>query len=167
MDYDHPAHLEGQGDSPFAAGDPAAEQTGGEVGNEHPPWTATSRGVETSLRRLDMLEPVYRLAPDLLRSGEGQLARRQCIGHQGGQDDRLPFAQARRFLSRHGPLRPGRLDPIHLRRTPRHRAGAAAQGAAPLLGNGLLLHEEDRSLKISNRVSSTRTRTSSWSPRPR
>ena len=25
----------------------------------HPPWTATSRGLETSLRRLAILEPVY------------------------------------------------------------------------------------------------------------
>ena len=33
------------------------------------PGTATSRGIETSLRRLAMLEPVYRLAPDLVRSG--------------------------------------------------------------------------------------------------
>ena len=39
------------------------------VDHEHPPWTATSRGIETSLRRLAMLEPVYRLAPDLIRSG--------------------------------------------------------------------------------------------------
>ena len=38
-------------------------------GHEHPPWTATSRGVEMSLRRLAMLEPVYRLAPDLISSG--------------------------------------------------------------------------------------------------
>ena len=39
------------------------------VDHEHPPWTATSRGVEMSLRRLAMLEPVYRLAPDLISSG--------------------------------------------------------------------------------------------------
>ena len=68
LDHDHPAHLEDQGDSPFAAGDPA-EQTGDGPDHEHPPWTATSRGIETSLRRLAMLEPVYRLAPDLIRSG--------------------------------------------------------------------------------------------------
>ena len=43
--------------------------SGGGADHEHPPWTATSRGIETSLRRLAMLEPVYRLAPDLLRSG--------------------------------------------------------------------------------------------------
>ena len=69
LDHDHPAHLEGQGDSPFAAGDPANANGGSGPDHEHPPWTATSRGIETSLRRLAMLEPVYRLAPDLIRSG--------------------------------------------------------------------------------------------------
>ena len=68
LDHDHPVHLESQTGSPFAAGD-QADQTGNGVDHEHPPWTATSRGVETSLRRLAMLEPVYRLAPDLLSSG--------------------------------------------------------------------------------------------------
>ena len=72
LDHDHPVHLEGQGDSPFAAGDPA-DANGGGPDHEHPPWTATSRGVETSLRRLAMLEPVYKLAPDLLRSGRVNL----------------------------------------------------------------------------------------------
>ena len=72
LDHDHPAHLESQDDSPFAPGDSPGdshEADGGGPGHEHPPWTATSRGIETSLRRLAMLEPVYRLAPDLLRSG--------------------------------------------------------------------------------------------------
>ena len=68
LDHDHPVHLEGQGDSPFAAGD-SADERGGSADHDHPPWTATSRGIETSLRRLATLEPVYRLAPDLLRSG--------------------------------------------------------------------------------------------------
>ena len=68
LDHDHPVHLEGQGDSPFAAGEPA-DGNGGGVDHEHPPWTATSRGIETSLRHLAMLEPVYRLATDLIRSG--------------------------------------------------------------------------------------------------
>ena len=66
--HDHPVHPEDQGDSPFAASEPA-DGNGGGPDHEHPPWTATSRGIETSLRRLAMLEPVYRLAPDLLRSG--------------------------------------------------------------------------------------------------
>ena len=68
LDHDHPVHLENQAGSPFAAGEPG-EANGGGIDHEHPPWTATSRGVETSLRRLAMLEPVYRLAPDLIRSG--------------------------------------------------------------------------------------------------
>ena len=68
LDHDHPTHLEDQGNSPFAAGDTADQNPTG-PDHEHPPWTATSRGIEISLRRLAMLEPVYRLAPDLLRSG--------------------------------------------------------------------------------------------------
>ena len=67
LDHDHPAHLENQGDSPFVAGELADASEGAD--HEHPPWTATSRGVAMSLRRLAMLEPVYRLAPDLLHSG--------------------------------------------------------------------------------------------------
>ena len=68
LDHDHPPHLEGPGDSPFAAVD-TAENGGESHDHEHPPWTATSRGVEVSLRRLAVLEPVYRLAPDLISSG--------------------------------------------------------------------------------------------------
>ena len=67
LDHDHPPHLEGPGDSPFTAGSGAGNGDGPD--HEHPPWTATSRGVEMSLRRLATLEPVYRLAPDLIRSG--------------------------------------------------------------------------------------------------
>ena len=37
--------------------------------HEHPPWTATGRGVQFCLRRLAMLETVYQLAPVLLRDG--------------------------------------------------------------------------------------------------
>lgn len=36
---------------------------------EHLPWTATSRGLRTCVRRLASLELVYRLAPGLVRSG--------------------------------------------------------------------------------------------------
>ena len=68
LDHDHPPHLEGPEHSPFTAGSDKGDSNGAD--HEHPPWTATSRGVEMSLRRLAMLEPVYRLAPDLLRSGQ-------------------------------------------------------------------------------------------------
>ena len=68
LDHDHPPHLEVPGNSLFTAVGDAGD--GDEShDHEHPLWTATSRGVEMSLRRLAMLEPVYRLAPDLLRSG--------------------------------------------------------------------------------------------------
>ena len=72
LDHDHPLHQENQESSPFAGGEPF-DQTSEGSGHEHPPWTATSRGVEMSLRRLAMLEPVYRLALDLLRSGRVSL----------------------------------------------------------------------------------------------
>ena len=51
LDHEHLVHLEDQGYSPFAAGD-AADQNSTVVDHEHPPWTATWRGIETSLRRL-------------------------------------------------------------------------------------------------------------------
>ena len=68
LDHDHLVHLEKQDSSPFNLPGPVDDGSDG-VDHEHPPWTATSRGVEMSLRRLAMLEPVYRLAPDLLTSG--------------------------------------------------------------------------------------------------
>ena len=78
LDHDHPAHLEDHDNSPFGgvgfpAGDESTKESDSDAGgpdHEHPPWTATSRGLETSLRRLAMLEPVYALAPELLRSGK-------------------------------------------------------------------------------------------------
>ena len=93
LDHDHPVHLESQGDSPFAAGDAATDHVATSVNHEHPPWTATSRGIETSLRRLAMLEPVYRLAPDLLRPLPAVERRRDPVpaphrnrsGHRPGQ----------------------------------------------------------------------------------
>ena len=72
LDHDHPVRLENQDTSPFAAGKQAGASHGG-ADHEHPPWTATSRGVAMSLRRLAMLETVYRLAPDLIRTGSVSL----------------------------------------------------------------------------------------------
>ena len=151
LDHDHPAHLEGQGDSPFAAGEPA-DTNGGGPGHEHPPWTATSRGIETSLRRLAMLEPVYRLAPDLIRSGRVNLPA----------DDTAPSREVRmtdfrllrhggfyHAVARYGPdlWTPFTYAGLHatertLRRKEQHH----------FWGVDCYSHEEDRYLRIGNRV---------------
>ncbi len=74
LDHDHPVHMEDQASSPFCPSSPLGNgRDHGAAGHEHPPWTATSRGLTMSLRRLAMLESVYRLAPDLLRSGRVSL----------------------------------------------------------------------------------------------
>ena len=151
LDHDHPVHLESQGDSPFAAGEPADGNVG-DPGHEHPPWTATSRGIETSLRRLAMLEPVYRLAPDLVRSGrvnlpEGDAAASRevrmtdfrLLRHGGfyhavaryGPDLWTPFTYAGLHATERG-----------LRRKEQHR----------LWGVDCYSHEEDRYLRIGNRL---------------
>ena len=115
LNHDHPVHLENQGDSPFAAGDSADQSSGSGPDHAHPPWTATSRGIETSLRGLAMLEPVYPLAPDLLCSGwvrrpptdaaasrearmtDFRLLRHRCFYHavaRYGSDIWTPFTYA-------------------------------------------------------------------------
>ena len=74
LDHDHPIHLESHAGSPFSPSGPVENgRDHGAASHEHPPWIATSRGVAMSLRRLAMLESVYRLAPDLLRSGRVSL----------------------------------------------------------------------------------------------
>ena len=151
LDHEHPVHLESQDDSPFTFGGQTAEANEG-VGHEHPPWTATSRGVEMSLRRLAMLEPVYRLAPDLLRSGRvnlptgenaaSRVARMtdfRLLRHGGfyhavaryGQDLWTPFI----YAGLHATERV-------LRRKERHR----------FWGVDCYSHEEGRYLRISNRT---------------
>ena len=151
LDHDHPVHLESQGDSPFAAGEPADGNVGG-PGHEHPPWTATSRGIETSLRRLAMLEPVYRLAPDLVRSGrvnlpegdaaasrEARMTDFRLLRHGGfyhavaryGPDLWTPFTYAGLHATERG-----------LRRKEQHR----------FWGVDCYSHEEDRYLRIGNRL---------------
>lgn len=45
------------------------------------PWTATARGVQTCLRRLAALEPLYRLAPGLPSSGWLHMPHRNAAGH--------------------------------------------------------------------------------------
>lgn len=61
LDHEHVPHLEDAALSPFV--------DNGEATHEHPPWTATSRGIQTCTRRLALLEAVYRLAPTLFLSG--------------------------------------------------------------------------------------------------
>ena len=78
LDHDHPVHLENHEGSPFVAGG-QTDHDGGGIDHEHPPWTATSRGVAMSLRRLAMLEPVYRLGPDLLNSGRVALPAGESV----------------------------------------------------------------------------------------
>ncbi len=155
LDHDHPAHLESQDHSPFAPGDSPGdshEADGGGPGHEHPPWTATSRGIETSLRRLAMLEPVYRLAPDLLRSGrvsrppgdtaasrETRMTDFRLLRHGGfyhavaryGADLWTPFTYAGLHATQRA-----------LRRKEQHR----------FWGVDCYSHGEDRNIRIGNRV---------------
>ena len=151
LDHDHPAHLEDKGNSPFAAGDPS-DETDDDPDHEHPPWTATSRGVETSLRRLAMLEPVYRLAPDLLRSGRVNLPADDTAA---SRDVRMTDFRLLRHggfyhaVARYGPdvWTPFTYAGLHatervLRRKEQHR----------FWGVDCYSHEEDRYLRIGNRV---------------
>ena len=151
LDHDHPVHLEVGGDSPFAAGDSDEANRDGSD-HEHPPWTATSRGIETSLRRLAMLEPVYRLAPDLIRSGrvsrapgdaaasrEVRMTDFRLLRHGGfyhavaryGPDLWTPFTYAGLHATERG-----------LRRKEQHR----------FWGVDCYSSEEDRYLRIGNRL---------------
>ena len=121
-------------------------------GHEHPPWTATSRGVAMSLRRLAMLEPVYRLAPDLLLSGrahppagdtavtrDARMTDFRLLRHGGfyhavaryGEDLWTPFT----FAGIHATERV-------LRRKEQHR----------FWGVDSYSHEEGRYLRIGNRT---------------
>ena len=152
LDHDHPVHPENQGDSPFAGGDSADQSSGSGPDHEHPPWTATSRGVETSLRRLAMLEPVYRLAPDLLKSGrvnrppgdtaasrEVRMTDFRLLRHGGfyhavaryGPDVWTPFTYAGLHATERA-----------LRRKEQHR----------FWGVDCYSHQEDRYLRIGNRL---------------
>ncbi len=154
LDHDHPAHLENQDSSPFAAAGPVGEEPQGGDGpsHEHPPWTATSRGIESSLRRLAMLEPVYRLAPSLIRSGrvnlpaddaaasrEVRMTDFRLLRHGGfyhavaryGEDVWTPFTYAGLHATERA-----------LRRKEQHR----------FWGVDCYSHEEDRYLRIGNRL---------------
>ena len=155
LDHDHPAHLENQDDSPFAAAGPVEDESGSDgdgPGHEHPPWTATSRGIETSLRRLAMLEPVYRLAPDLIRSG--RVNRPPDATAASGEARMTDFRLLRHggfyhAVARYGPdvWTPFTYAGLHateraLRRKEQHR----------FWGVDSYSHEEDRYLRIGNRL---------------
>ena len=139
LDHHHHAHLEDQDASPFSGGDGPD--------HEHPPWTATSRGVEVSLRRLAMLEPFYALAPELLRSG-------RVTSPSGAGVRMTDFRLLRRggfyhAVARYGPdlWTPFTYAGLHvtervLRRKERHR----------FWGLDSYSHEEGRYLRIGNRL---------------
>ncbi len=155
LDHDHPVHLEDQASSPFSGAEsPVDDETGsdGGPGHEHPPWTATSRGLETSLRRLAMLEPVYTLAPDLLRSG--RVVRPPGDGEASTETRMTDFRLLRYGGFYHAVARYGNdiwtpftYAGLHatervLRRKEQHR----------FWGVDCYSHEDDRYLRIGNRL---------------
>ena len=149
LDHDHLRHLGTGNGSPFSAGG-LADDPGHDASHEHPPWTATERGLETALRRLATLEPLYRLAPDLLRGG---LARWPDDG-SGHDPSMTDFRLLRHGGFYHAVARYGErvwvpftYAGIHateraLRRKRDHR----------LWGVDCYLHQEGRYLRISNRM---------------
>ena len=151
LDHDHPPHLERPGDSPFAT-DGETGDSGEPHDHEHPPWTATSRGVEMSLRRLAMLEPVYRLAPDLLTSSRVNLPESDTAA---AREVRMTdFRLLRRGGFYHAVARYG--EQVW---TPFTYAGLHATGRALrrkeqhcFWGVDCYSHEEDRYLRIGNRL---------------
>ena len=155
LDHDHPAHLENQDSSPFVAVGPIEDESsskGDGPDHEHPPWTATSRGIETSLRRLAMLEPVYRLAPDLIRSGRVNLPATDAAASREVRMTDFRLLRHGGFyhaVARYGPdlWTPFTYAGLHateraLRRKEQHR----------FWGVDSYFHEEDRYLRIGNRV---------------
>ena len=154
LDHDHPAHLENQADSPFTVGEPVEDESqGGDgPGHEHPPWTATSRGIETSLRRLAMLEPVYALAPELLRSGRVVRPANDSAASRTARMTDFRLLRHGGFyhaVARYGPdiWTPFTYAGLHatervLRRKERHR----------FWGVDCYSRDEDRYLRIGNRL---------------
>lgn len=68
LDHEHLGHLTDLAGTPFRA--PLVSWAGQAADvHEHPPWTATARGLQVCLRRLAMLETIYQLAPRLARDG--------------------------------------------------------------------------------------------------
>ena len=154
LDHDHAAHLDDQDNSPFAVAGPVEDESSDNdgPGHEHPPWTATSRGVEMSLRRLAMLEPVYRLAPDLLRSGRVVQPPGETAASRDARMTDFRLLRHGGFyhaVARYGPdvWTPLTYAGLHatervLRRKEQHR----------FWGVDCYSHEEDRNLRIGNRL---------------
>ena len=153
LDHDHQAHLESQEDTPFAGTGPVGDESSGDgPGHEHPPWTVTSRGIETSLRRLAMLEPVYALAPDLLRSGRVRRPPTDAAAYREARMTDFRLLRHGGFyhaVARYGPdiWTPFTYAGLHatervLRRKEQHR----------FWGVDSYSHEEDRYLRIGNRL---------------
>ena len=147
LDHDHPVHLEDDNHSPFVAGDQAVASEGAD--HEHLPWTATSRGIELSLRRLAMLEPFYRLAPDLIRSGRVSLPAGDTTAARMTDFRLLRYGGFYHAVARYGEdiWTPFTYAGIHatervLRRKEQHR----------FWGVDCYSSEEDRYLRISNRT---------------
>ena len=151
LDHDHPVHLESHAGSPFYPSGPVDDGST-DADHEHPPWTATSRGIELSLRRLAMLEPFYRLAPDLIRSGRVRLPDGEAAA---ARDARMTDFRLLRYggfyhaVARYGEdlWTPFTYAGIHatervLRRKEQHR----------FWGVDCYSSEEDRYLRISNRT---------------
>ena len=156
LDHDHAAHLEDQDSSPFVTSESPVEDESGSgndsPGHEHPPWTATSRGVEMSLRRLAMLEPVYALAPDLLKSGRVILPPGETAASRDARMTDFRLLRHGGFyhaVARYGPdvWTPFTYAGLHatervLRRKEQHR----------FWGVDCYSHDEDRNLRIGNRL---------------
>ena len=152
LDHDHPVHRESQESSPFVGDEQSSDTGDGAADHEHPPWTATSRGVEMSLRRLAMLEPVYRLAPDLPRSGRVSLPSGDAAATRDARMTDFRLLRHGGFyhaVARYGEdiWTPFTYAGIHatervLRRKQQHR----------LWGVDSYSHEEGRYLRIGNRL---------------
>ena len=150
-DHEHRPHREHLAMSPFVA-TPSGDDAGAGAYHEHPPWTATSRGIEMSLRRLAMLEAVYRLAPELLRSGHLRWPSGEASARHGLR--MTDFRLLRHGGFHHAVVRYGAevwtpfiYAGLHatervLRRKEQHQ----------LWGVDAYVHDEDRYLRIANRV---------------
>ena len=67
VDHVHRPHIEDAHFSPFV---PLTASSRPPKFHEHPPWTAIARGLRMCMRRLAMLEAMYRIAPDLMRADQ-------------------------------------------------------------------------------------------------